>query len=89
MGVEFHRRVPMLEYIVDFYCHELKLAIEIDGDSHEYKYNYDQKRQGEIEKFGVTFLRFRDLEVKKEMFSVMLALEQKVGELLELNKTSP
>ena len=31
---EFHRQVPIDEFIVDFYCHELKLAIEIDGDSH-------------------------------------------------------
>jgi len=35
-GVQFHRQVPLLEYIVDFYCHELKLAIEIDGDSHNF-----------------------------------------------------
>jgi len=33
-GFQFHRQVPMLDYIVDFYCHELKLVIEIDGDSH-------------------------------------------------------
>ena len=47
------------------------------------------KRQSELEKYGVTLLRFTDLEVKKEMFSVLLALEQKVSELVELNKTSP
>ena len=34
-GVQFHRQVPMLDYIVDFYCHEIGLAIEIDGSSHE------------------------------------------------------
>lgn len=42
MGVQFHRRVPLLEYIVDFYCHELQLAIEIDGVSHDFKYDKDQ-----------------------------------------------
>lgn len=89
LGVEFHRQVSMLEYIVDFYCHELLLAIEIDGDSHEYKYDYDQRRQGELEKYGVHFLRLTDLEVKKEMFSVMLKLEQIVEELLVLRRTSP
>jgi len=89
LGVEFHRQVPLHEYIVDFYCHELKLAIEIDGKSHEYKYDYDQKPQDKIARYGVTFLRFTDLEVKKEMFSVMLALEQRVCELLEIKKTSP
>ena len=83
LGVQFHRQVPMLEYIVDFYCHELMLAIEIDGDSHLYKYEYDNKRQGELEKVGVVFLRFTDLDIKQNMFSVALSLEQVVQELVK------
>ena len=86
LGVQFHRQVPMLEYIVDFYCHELMLAIEIDGDSHLYKYEYDIKRQGELEKEGVVFLRFTDLDIKQNMFSVGITLEQVVQELI--NKTN-
>ncbi len=82
LGVQFHRQVPLLNYIVDFYCHELMLAIEIDGDSHLYKYEYDAKRQGELEKAGVVFIRFSDLDVKQNMFSVGLSLEQVVQELL-------
>ena len=82
LGVQFHRQVPLLDYIVDFYCHELMLAIEIDGDSHLYKYEYDAKRQGELEKAGVVFIRFSDLDVKQNMFSVGLSLEQVVQELL-------
>ena len=80
-GVEFHRQVPLLNYIVDFYCHELGLAIEIDGNSHDFKYDYDALRQGRLEAYGVQFLRFTDREIKKEMFSVMLELEHKVNEL--------
>jgi very-short-patch-repair endonuclease len=86
LGVQFHRQVPMLEYIVDFYCHELMLAIEIDGDSHLYKYEYDIKRQGDLEQQGVVFLRFSDLDVKQNMFSVGLSLEQVVNELLNKNR---
>ena len=82
LGVQFHRQVPLLNYIVDFYCHELMLAIEIDGDSHLYKYEYDAKRQGELEKAGVVFIRFSDLDVKQNMFSVGLSLEQVVLELM-------
>lgn len=55
LGVEFHRQVPILEFIVDFYCHELFLAIEIDGGSHLFKYEYDISRQGKLEDQGVTF----------------------------------
>ena len=86
LDVQFHRQVPMLDYIVDFYCHELMLAIEIDGDSHLYKYEYDNKRQGELEREGVIFLRFTDIEVKRNMFSVGITLEQVVQELI--NKTN-
>ena len=87
LGVQFHRQVPMLEYIVDFYCHELMLAIEIDGDSHLYKYEYDIKRQGELEKEGVVFLRFTDLDIKQNMFSVGITLEQVVQELIVKKKS--
>ena len=84
LGVQFHRQVPMLEYIVDFYCHELQLAIEIDGDSRKFKYEYDVERQGLLEKQGVDFIRFSDSDVKKNMFSVELSLKEKVRELLEI-----
>jgi len=56
----------MLDYIVDFYCHELSLVIEIDGDSHYHDdaEEKDRIRQDRIEEYNVTFLRFDDLDVK-------------------------
>ena len=80
-GIQFHRQVPILHYIVDFYCHEKKLAIEIDGESHLYKYEYDARRQGKLEDLGIRFVRFSDEEVKQEMFSVLLALETVIKEI--------
>ena len=67
LGFQFHRQVPMLDYIVDFYCHELQLAIEIDGESHsnEVIAENDEIRQKTLEAKGVHFLRFDDLEVKQ------------------------
>ena len=73
----------MLNYITDFYCHEIGLAIEIDGSSHDHRFLYDAKRQGELEAYGVTFLRFSNEEVKKNMFSVLLAIEETVKGLIE------
>ena len=67
LSYQFHRQVPMLNYIVDFYCHELLLAIEVDGNTHEYKVGYDTIRQREIEAYGVSFLRFDDKEVKQNI----------------------
>ena len=81
LGVQFHRQVPMLDYIVDFYCHELMLAIEIDGDSHDHRYFEDLNRQNKLENLGVRFIRFTDGEVKNNMFSVSMSLEEKVKSL--------
>lgn len=67
LSVEFHRQVPMLDYIVDFYCHEIGLAIEIDGKIHDNQVLADGIRQGRIEAYGVHFLRFTNQEVFENM----------------------
>lgn len=84
-GVQFHRQVPMLKYIVDFYCHEIGLAIEIDGNSHDHSFLYDAKRQGELEAYGVKFLRFSNDEVKNNMFSILLVIEETLKKLTKEN----
>ncbi|MFC5269967.1 endonuclease domain-containing protein [Adhaeribacter terreus] len=66
-GVQFHRQVPMLDFIVDFYSHELKIAIEIDGKSHDDKMEYDDLRQKQLEAYGVIFMRFDDMDVKRNL----------------------
>ena len=60
---DFHRQKPSDEYIVDFFCNELMLAVEIDGISHIGKELYDTKRQNRLEILGVSFLRFKDEDV--------------------------
>ena len=80
-GYEFHSQVPIYEFIVDFYCHELKLAIEIDGSSHDTKYEYDLRRQRRLEALGVRFIRFDDVDVKKRMNDVLRALEIVISEI--------
>ncbi len=65
LGYEFHRQIPMDHFIVDFYCHELLLAIEVDGISHdsdEAKAK-DSERQALLEGLGISFLRFRDEQI--------------------------
>ncbi len=71
LGFDFDRQRPIDQYIVDFYCKELQLAIEIDGDTHIYKYDYDEERQKSLEKLGIHFLRFEDIEVKKNINNVL------------------
>ena len=80
-GFQFHRQVPMLDFIVDFYSHELKLVIEIDGDSHNDKVTYDDLRQQKLEAYGLRFLRFDDLEVKRNMCWVLDEIWEQVQAL--------
>jgi len=75
LGYDFDRQRPIGNYIVDFYCKELSLTIEIDGDTHIYKYDYDDKRQRELENLGVHFLRLEDIEIKKNMWNVLRVIE--------------
>ena len=84
LGYQFHRQVPMLNYIVDFYCHELQLAIEVDGDSHDFEESvqYDKIRQGKLEQFNVHVLRFDDLDVKNDMAWVI----EEIGRWIENHK---
>jgi very-short-patch-repair endonuclease len=74
-GFDFDRQRPIGNFIVDFFCKELSLAVEIDGDTHIYKYDYDEERQRILEKMGVKFLRFEDIEVKKNMSNVLRVIE--------------
>lgn len=76
-GYDFHRQKPLDNYIVDFFCNELMLAIEIDGRSHHYKVLADRERQNSLESFGVHFLRFTDYEVKTNMDNVIRVIEAK------------
>ena len=67
LGFDFHRQKPIDNYIVDFFCPKLMLVIEIDGESHNNKVEYDKIRQKKLESLGVRFIRFRDEDVKNNL----------------------
>ncbi len=62
-GYAFYRQRPIDRYIVDFFCPELMLAIEVDGSSHDQRGEADLERQERLESLGVRFLRFDDKEL--------------------------
>lgn len=74
LGYDFHRQKPVGQHVVDFYCHRLSLAIEIDGISHEGREDVDEIRQTDIESLGIRFLRFDDLEVRENVDGVVVAI---------------
>ncbi|WP_255451680.1 endonuclease domain-containing protein [Thermosynechococcus sp. CL-1] len=73
---DFDRQRPIDEYVVDFYCKKLKLAIEVDGSSHDSEEAQEQDcyRQQRLEALGVRFLRFRDEEVRHNVEAVLEAI---------------
>ena len=77
LGFDFDRQRPIGNYIVDFYCKDLMLAIEVDGISHDYEevIEKDEQRQKRLEKMGVHFLRFHDAEIQKDMDNVLNTIE--------------
>jgi very-short-patch-repair endonuclease len=71
LGYDFHRQKPIDEFIVDFYCEDLDLVIEIDGVTHNERLDDDAKRQKVLENFGLTVLRYLDTDVKKNLVGVI------------------
>ena len=65
LGVKFRRQVSIVVYIVDFYCHEKKLIIELDGYTHlsEETHTKDIAKQAFLEQNGYTVLRFSDDQI--------------------------
>lgn len=78
LGRKFRRQYSVESFVLDFYCPQARLAIEIDGESH-YRGNadeYDRSRQECIERFGIKFLRFTNTDVYEN-------LEGVIGRILE------
>jgi very-short-patch-repair endonuclease len=63
MGVKFKRQRPVHRFIVDFFSQEIGLIVEIDGNSHWHKPEYDAFRQQKLESLGYTDVRFSEGEV--------------------------
>ena len=76
LGVKFRRQYGIGRYVVDFFCPSIKLAIEIDGESHGEDNNpqYDKRRQEYIEAFGIHFLRFSNMDVRDNLEDVLLVI---------------
>jgi imidazole glycerol-phosphate synthase subunit HisF len=82
-GVRFRRQHPIMFFIADFYCHEAKLVVEVDGDIHNDKTDYDDGRSAEMEKFGILVLRVKNAEVENNIEEVVCKIKTIVKERLK------
>lgn len=81
LGVSFVRQQVIGNYIADFYCREKKLVIEIDGSSHDEKYEYDKVRDDYMTKQGIRILRISDKDVRHDMENVLIWIKHNVDDL--------
>lgn len=83
LGYDFDRQKPIDHFILDFFCSELKLAIEIDGESHWQIREEDRKQQSRLEELGIRFPRFPDIMVKRDMSNVLSSIQAWIEENVE------
>jgi len=83
LDVRFNRQIPIDQYIVDFYCKDLQLAIEVDGSVHfeEGRQAKDIYRQNRLESLGVHFIRFSDLDVKNNLVWVLEEIKNEIDNI--------
>ena len=81
-GYDFHRQKPIDNYILDFFCYELMLGIEVDGYSHEFLevYEKDLVKEKRMNEIGIQVLRFSDYQVLKDTENVIRAIEYFITE---------
>ena len=76
-GLRFIRQKPIGDFIVDFYCKEVGLVIELDGLSHQCNevMDLDERKQSYLESIGLKVIRFEDEDVIRDIRNVMMVIE--------------
>lgn len=82
-GVRFRRQHPIDFFIADFYCHEAKLVVEVDGEIHDCKREYDDGRSAEMEKYSIKVIRVTNSEVDENISKVIRRIEHEVKGRIE------
>lgn len=78
-GFKFRRQHPIGRFIVDFYCAEHKLAVELDGDSHAQQVEYDAARTKWLEQHGYRIVRFSNQDVMNSVEAVVAEIARQCG----------
>jgi very-short-patch-repair endonuclease len=82
-GLKFRRQHPVGRFILDFYCPEYKLVIEVDGKIHETQMEYDAARTAQLELYGYKVLRFENDVVIYQIETVLTEILQAIPNLVD------
>ncbi|MFA5130228.1 MAG: endonuclease domain-containing protein [Patescibacteria group bacterium] len=80
-GFKFVKQKPLLSYIVDFYCAQLRLVIEIDGSVHHESKEYDNDRTSDLQSFGIRIILYTNDQVEYDLSSVLNHLTDTIQKL--------
>lgn len=78
-GFKFRRQHVVEGFILDFYCHELRLGIEVDGSIHYKRKDYDRARQDVVEAEGISFIRITNKEIMGNKRAILGKIEKLVN----------
>ncbi|HKK33302.1 MAG TPA: DUF559 domain-containing protein [Desulfomicrobiaceae bacterium] len=76
LELRFLRQRPIGPYIVDFYCPEISLIVEVDGVSHVHKKEYDRRRRQFLESRGLSIVRVLESDVRKNIEGVVNLIKE-------------
>lgn len=76
LGVRFKAQHPIDIFIADFYCHKLKLVLEIDGEIHKLNKDYDEGRTAELGYLEIRVIRFTNEEIENNMELVLCRIKE-------------
>jgi very-short-patch-repair endonuclease len=82
-GLKFRAQHPIDIFIADFYCHQLKLVIEVDGDIHNAQKEYDLGREAEMEAYGIKTIRFTNEQIENGLESVLTRIKSEINVRVE------
>jgi very-short-patch-repair endonuclease len=74
--VSYLGEVPKAEGVADFYCHEVALVIEVDGDIHDLQKEDDTKRDKALSEIGLKIVRFRNDEILNNLLMVVKRIKE-------------
>ncbi|MFH1683929.1 MAG: DUF559 domain-containing protein [Candidatus Margulisiibacteriota bacterium] len=81
MGLKFRRQHVIEGFVIDFYCHEYRLALEIDGRIHDKQKDYDELREEIIESESINIIRIQNSAIEKDERIVFKKIKEYTNQL--------
>ena len=86
IGAKFRRQHPVGGFIIDFYCSAARLGVEVDGEIHADRVEYDREREAVLNSRGIRIIRFKNDQVLNSLDSVLKVIKNSISPLHEVER---